>query len=131
MFVFDTNCKLFEHLKSTQDDHFKDTGFPVDVFHFRTKHKTTDTHCQLYCNPAAFPELIDEENGKWKINTSVCEQTNSWIGGYQAIVRDMEATRFNFYLDEVIKRRNRYIVQELYRKGHYPWNIPSETLFPH
>lgn len=100
----------------------------MDVFHFDTKHQVTDLHCQRYCNPAAFPELI--KDGKWRVNMSICEQTNGWLGGYQAILRDMEATRYNFYLDEMIKRRNRYTVKELTSKGHRPWNIPIDTLFP-
>ncbi|KIM42532.1 hypothetical protein M413DRAFT_408395 [Hebeloma cylindrosporum] len=127
-FIFDNNCKLDAHQRNINDEHFKDTAKPVDVFHFRSKHKESDTHCQRYCNPAAFPEII--KDGKWRFNSSICEQTNEWLGGYQAILRDMEATRFSFYLDEMIKRRNRYMELELQRKGHCPWSIPIGTLFP-
>ena len=127
-FIFDNNCKLHAHQQNIGEKHFENTGMPVDVFHFDTKHSATDRHCQLYCNPAAFPELI--KDGKWRINTSICEQTNVWLAGYQAILRDMEATRYNFYLDEMIKRRNRFVVAELGLKGHTPWNIPISTLFP-
>jgi len=108
--------------------HFENTGMPVDIFHFKSKHKVTDIHCQLYCNPAAFPEQIQDD--KWKINTSICEQTNRWIVGYQAILRDMEGTRFNFYLDKMVKRKNRFKVWDLEAKGFYPWHIPVEMLFP-
>ncbi|KAJ6455114.1 hypothetical protein C8R47DRAFT_1251149 [Mycena vitilis] len=90
-FIFDNNCKLDAHQHAINDQHFKDTGKPVDVFHFKCKHKLTDLHCQLYCNPAAFPEMIGPD-GKWRFNTSICEQTNVWFGGFIAIVRDMEAT---------------------------------------
>lgn len=100
----------------------------MDVFHFRTKHKITDTHCQQYCNPAAFPELI--QDGKWRVNTSICEQTNVWLGGYQAILHDMEVTRYNFYLDEMIKRQNHYVVSELEQHGRRPWSIPIDVIFP-
>jgi hypothetical protein len=108
------------------DTHFKDTALPVDVFHFRTKHKITDLACQQHCNPAAFPEII--HNGKWRFNTSICEQTNVWLGGYAAMLRDMEATWYNFFLDEMIKRRNRHVVGELERKGHCPWFLPADIL---
>ncbi|RDB15791.1 hypothetical protein Hypma_003744 [Hypsizygus marmoreus] len=127
-FIFDNNCKLDAHQRSINDTHFTNTGKPVDTFHFKSKHKLTDTHCQRYCNPAAFPELI--KNGKWMVNMSICEQTNVWFGGYQAIVRDMEVTRYNFFLDEMIKRRNRYIVSELEVKGNSPWVIPMSAIFP-
>ncbi|KAG2743488.1 hypothetical protein P692DRAFT_201886487 [Suillus brevipes Sb2] len=126
-FVFDNNCKLRAHQDAIGDDHFAATGMPVDVFHFNSKHKETDTYCQRHCNPAAFPELIS--GGKWRFNTSICEQTNVWLGGYQAILRDMSVHRYNFYLDEMIKRRNRYVISESERRGHSPWMISMETLF--
>ncbi|KAG2756293.1 hypothetical protein P692DRAFT_20716153, partial [Suillus brevipes Sb2] len=55
--------------------------------------------------------------------------TNVWLGGYQAILRDMSVHRYNFYLDEMIKRRNRYVISESERRGHSPWMISMETLF--
>ncbi|KAJ7627805.1 hypothetical protein DFH06DRAFT_1272919 [Mycena polygramma] len=128
-FIFDNNCKLDAHQHAINDEHFKDTGKPVDVFHFKCKHKLTDLHCQLYCNPAAFPEMIGPD-GKWRFNTSICEQTNVWFGGFIAIVRDMEATRYNFFLDEMIKRRNRCVIGELEAKGYSPWTIPLNAIFP-
>ena len=121
-FIFDNNCKLDAHIKRIGDTHFINTGKPVDVFHFTSKHKVTDTHCQLNCNPAAFPELIG--NGSWKINTSICEQTNVWIGGYQAILRDMGMIRYNFFLDEMIRRKNRYVISQLSKIGSTPWMLP-------
>lgn len=127
-FIFDNNCRLDAHQRCNNDTHFENTAKPVDVFHFKSKHKVTDTHCQQYCNPAAFPEL--HKDGKWQFNTSICEQTNVWLGGYQAILRDMEITRFTFYLDEMIKRRNRFIVSKLQTEGRCPWSIPVSTLFP-
>lgn len=126
-FIFDNNCQLHSHLMAQDDKHFKDTAMPVDVFHFKSKHKLTDTHCQKYCNPAAFPEIIEDD--EWKINTSICEQTNGWIVKYLAILRDMEATRFCFYLDEMVKRHNRFKVKQLKEDGYCPWNIPVVTLF--
>jgi hypothetical protein len=50
--------------------------------------------------------------------------------GFISIVQDMEVTRYNFFLDERIKRRNRYIVGQLEAKGHCPWTIPMNILFP-
>ncbi|KIJ12502.1 hypothetical protein PAXINDRAFT_82820, partial [Paxillus involutus ATCC 200175] len=95
-FIFDNNCRLCAHQETIKDTHFCQTGMPVDVFHFNSKHKETDLYCQQHCNPAAYPELI--EDGKWWFNTSTCEQTNVWLGGYQAILCDMGMHRYNFYL---------------------------------
>jgi hypothetical protein len=128
-FIFDNNCRLDLHHKANGETHFAKTGKPVDVFHFRTKHKETDLHCQQNCNPAAFSDLVDSE-GKWVFNTSICEQTNVWLSGFQAILREMEVTRYNFYLDEMIKRRNRHTLMELTLKGHNPWTVPVNAYFP-
>ena len=103
-------------------------GLPVDVFHFKSKHRETDIECQLHCNPAAFPELVDGD--KWRVNTSICEETNAWLGGYLAIVREMTAVRYTFFLDEMIKRRNRWTVARLEKNGYRPRRIPYACLIP-
>jgi hypothetical protein len=127
-FVYDTGCKLHAHIYSNgYQDRWSATATPVDVFHCERKHSKTDLYCQTHCNPAAYPELVDAD-GNWVFNTSIAEQTNAWIGGFIAIVREMEVTRYNFFLDEMIKRRNRYIVEQLAKKGRAPWMIPLETL---
>jgi hypothetical protein len=96
----------------------------VDVFHFKSKHSETDTFCQQHCNPALYPELHDEE-GKWTYNSSAAEQANVWIGGFNAIVREMLAYKFNFFLDEMIKRRNERIIEKLWKSGKAPYHVPE------
>jgi hypothetical protein len=90
------------------------------VFHFKSKHKESDTFCQQHCNPAQWEELVGDD-GKWVLNSSIAEQTNVWIGGYQAIVRDMLAHNYDFFLDEMIKRRNKLFVLKLKQTGKYPY----------
>lgn len=97
------------------------------MFHFKSKHAEDDLECSLKCNPAAFPELYNEDD-EWRFNSSICEQTNVWVNGFQSILSDMEVTRFNFYLDEMIKRRNWFVVSELQRKGAHPRLIPVDQL---
>ncbi|KAF8573676.1 hypothetical protein K439DRAFT_1624888 [Ramaria rubella] len=108
--------------------HFDQMAVVVDVFHFQRKHKESDGFCQEHCNPALFPELY--VNGRWVFNSSIAEQTNVWFGGFLAIVREMSAVRFNFFLDEMIKQCNRFTIAELACKGHHPWNVPMRALFP-
>ena len=74
-----------------------------------------------------WPKLCTDD-GKWRFNSSVAEQANAWYGGFLAIVRDMQADRYEFFLDKMIKQRNRMIVKELKDKGKKPYNIPRGTL---
>lgn len=120
---YDNNCHLQSHLNAQGETFFSDVILPVDVFHFKSKHKETDEFCQKHCNPALWPELVDAD-GKWIFNSSIAEQVNVWIGGYLAIVRDMLPHRYDFFLDEMIKRRNQVVVEKLRKSGQIPYHIP-------
>ncbi|KAJ8090073.1 hypothetical protein PM082_018653 [Marasmius tenuissimus] len=93
---YDNNCSLQSHLLAQNDSYFKNVILPVDVFHFKSKHSEADEFCQRHCNPAQWVELVGDD-GKWVFNSSIAEQTNVWIGGYQAIVRDMLAHNYDFF----------------------------------
>ncbi|KIM77020.1 hypothetical protein PILCRDRAFT_77240 [Piloderma croceum F 1598] len=118
-------------LKNNTDEqlrtYFDVIALPVDVFHFKSKHKESDIECGQYCNPYIWPELRTDD-GKWRFNSSTAEQANAWYGVFLAIVQDMQADRYEFFLDEMIKQRNRMIVKELKDKGKKPYNIPRGTL---
>ncbi|KAI0082933.1 hypothetical protein BDY19DRAFT_901310 [Irpex rosettiformis] len=115
--IYDNNCSLAKYVKD--NPFFANIGLSVDVFHFNCKHSAIDIFCQQNCNPCAFPELIDE-NGGWFFNTSVAEQTNAWVGGYQSICREMHVAKYNFFLDKMIIRRNRVMLAKLEANGHQP-----------
>ncbi|EEB88321.1 hypothetical protein MPER_13901, partial [Moniliophthora perniciosa FA553] len=93
------------------------------------KHKASDKQCNQNCNPALWEDL-QTPDGQWRFNSSAAEQTNVWMGGFQAIVREMTRIRYNFFLDEMIKWRNRMLIEELRRKGKAPHSIPRELLLP-
>lgn len=125
---FDNNCQLRRHLVNIADTRIlPHVGLPVDVFHFKSKHKETDIHCQTYCNPANFPELMTSED-EWLFNSSAAEQVNVWFGAFQSIVREMTVERYNFYLDEVIAIRNRYIASLLSARLHAPHLLTEPEL---
>jgi hypothetical protein len=108
---FDNNCQL---AKVVQDDpDFANVGLSVDVFHFKSKHKTTDIFCQANCNPVDFPELKGLGNKAWYFNSSIAEQTNVWLGGYHSMCREMLVDKYNFFLDEMILRHNRLTYNKL------------------
>lgn len=127
----DNNCQIVRMLRNDPEpslsSYFDNCALPVDVFHFKSKHKEKDVDCGRNCNPYIWPELRTED-GKWRFNSSAAEQANAWYGGFQAIVREMRADRYNFFLDEMIKRRNRLTFQKLQDDGHAPFSIPRNCL---
>ena len=108
-------------------NYFNGCALPVDVFHYKTKHKESDVNCGKYCNPYMWPQLRTNDD-EWRFNSSAAEQTNSWYGRFQAIVRELQVDRYNFFLDEMVKRRNRLIVDELDRKGFNPSSMSRSYL---
>ncbi|KZP25675.1 hypothetical protein FIBSPDRAFT_733502 [Athelia psychrophila] len=119
---FDNNCRLQAHLNKQKDTFFRRVILAVDVFHFKSKHKESDVFCQKHCNPALWKELYDED-GSWVFNSSAAEQANVWMGGYLCMTREMLQHRYNFFLDEVIKRRNEKQVHKLKDAGLAPYHI--------
>lgn len=127
---YDDNCAQMPHMQNNRDQYgyiLDHAALPVDVFHFKSTHAETHLFCQTHCNPANFPELIDDDN-QWVFNSSAAEQVNVWFGGFLAIVREMTVEVYNFYLDEMIAIQNRYVVEELQRKGHKPHLVPLDVL---
>jgi len=107
--------------------YFDGCAMPVDIFHFKSKHKEGDIWCGSKCNAYLWPELRTADGG-WRFNSSIAEQTNVWIGGYQSMVREMQVDRYQFFLDEMIKRRNRMLIKELERRNYAPYSIPRVDL---
>ncbi|KAI0083493.1 hypothetical protein BDY19DRAFT_978231 [Irpex rosettiformis] len=120
---YDSNCLLARHVRG-KDPFFDNIGLSVDVFHFDCKHSEADAYCQAHCNPRSFPELLND-NGSWYFNSSAAEQVNSWIGKYQSMCREMTAEKFDFFLDEMIMRRNEYTLASLQSQGYSPtyWEL--------
>lgn len=126
----DQNCRLWSVLQNCDLEtrtFFAKCALPVDVFHFKCKHKQSDVVCSTHCNPYIWPELRTPE-GKWRFNSSAAEQANVWASKYQPIVREMQVDRYNFFLDEMVRRRNQVVVNELRRRGHAPYRIPREEI---
>lgn len=124
---FDSACILLKHLSATEETRLDNIAFVVDVFHALTKHKDTDTFCQVNCNPAAFPELYNQLL-EWLYNSSACEQTNGWFGQFLPIVREMGEVNYNFFLDEMIVVHNEWQVGVLEARGARPRLVPMDEL---
>lgn len=106
---------------------FSHVALPIDVFHFKCKHKDSDVGCGTHCNPYIWLELRTKKC-TWCFNSSAAERANVWAGKYSAIVREMEVEWYNFYLDEMVKRRNRLTVKDLEERGCHPYCISRESL---
>ncbi|TFK80894.1 hypothetical protein K466DRAFT_503083 [Polyporus arcularius HHB13444] len=119
LFIYDSNCNALREVSANNNTWFDNVGMPVDVFHHKSKHKISDTFCQEHCNPANYAEMKTPD-GKWYFNSSAAEQCLRWFGGYAAIVREMLPVKYDFFLDEMILRRNRIIRAQLERRGKYP-----------
>lgn len=79
----DSNCVISSMVAANNDQYFENCALPVDVFHYKCKHKKTDTWCTQHCNPALWPELTTPE-GHWCFNSSAAKQTNTWAWGLSA-----------------------------------------------
>lgn len=123
-FVFyDSACLALREIIARKDQWFYDIAMPVDVFRHKSKHKVSDHFCQEFCNPAAYPQLMTEDD-KWYFNSSAAEQANTWLGKYHPIVRDMLPDKFDFFLDEMIMHRNRLLVPKLQKRRLHPNHTP-------
>lgn len=123
--IYDSNCLAKQQVLTSGDPWFKDIRMCVDVWHFLHKHKSTHQFCQLHCNPADYPELMGPDGKSWAFNTSIVEQCNGWINGYTAICREMQAIKYDFFLDEMICLRNEITVTHLGVQGQNPCHTPS------
>ncbi|KAF8219985.1 hypothetical protein L208DRAFT_1336374 [Tricholoma matsutake] len=112
--VVTLSCTLAKMVKD--NPFFKDISLTVDVFHFKLKHSETDVFWKEHCNPAAYPELISEDNQGWYFSSSIAEQTNVWLGGYHAICWEMLIDKYAFFLDEMILHRNQMTREKLLKE---------------
>ncbi|PPQ88323.1 hypothetical protein CVT25_012448 [Psilocybe cyanescens] len=115
--MYNTNCLAWQQAEN--DPWFNGIGMCVNVWHFRSKHAASHKYCQCNCNPAMYPELMDPWKN-WFFNTSVAEQTNAWLGGYNSMVQEMLPAKYEFFLDEMIRPCNKEVLQCLERQGHHP-----------
>lgn len=126
--IYDNNCTVYKYLVNQNIELYKTVGFPVDVFHWTCKHAKQGIECSYHCNPTQFPELLREDGKAWFFNSSVAEQTNVWLGGYHSILREMGADKYDFFLDEMIMRKNRLTRAKLEADGAVPDYIPKLIL---
>jgi hypothetical protein len=120
----DKACAVLKHIVANHEDEdwLQTTQFIVDSYHY-TNHKATDNLCCTWCNPApsdgSAPNLVlstvDKDGNpcyKCAFNTQACEQLNSWLAGYESILKCMTSGNFNWFLHAMLF----YHTQHLLRK---------------
>ena len=88
------------------------TRFIVDSYHY-INHRTVDYLCRKWCNPAPLngsaPNLIRVAHDKNRreylqraFNTQACKQLNSWLGGFESILKRMKTSNFDWFLHSML-----------------------------
>jgi hypothetical protein len=94
--------------------------FIVDAYHY-TGHRTTDSMCRKWCNPAPLdgsaPNLVVAKTNSQgqtyyqrAFNTQACEQLNAWLGGFESILRKMSASNFNWFVHTMLTYHTRLVI---------------------
>jgi hypothetical protein len=98
----------------------------VDSYHY-TNHSADDILCRTWCNPAptdgSAPNLvipaIDNRGQpclKRAFNTQACEQLNSWLGGFESILKCMVPGNFNWFLHTMLFYHTRNVLEKQNKK---------------
>ncbi|KAJ6474094.1 hypothetical protein DFH09DRAFT_1082689 [Mycena vulgaris] len=137
--AYDDACNLLRHIV-TQDPHstwLKSTKFVVDAWHY-IGHRALDLLCRVWCNPAptngSQPDLIIvrvDDNGQQHatraFNTETAEQLNAWLNGYEAQLRQMSDTSYDFcvhvlmllykeLVDKKVAKKEQFLSEEFWEK---------------
>ncbi|TFK37885.1 hypothetical protein BDQ12DRAFT_698975 [Crucibulum laeve] len=98
----------------------KTTRFIVDTYHYKN-HSKDDVLCQEWCNPAptdgSAPNLV----------VAACEQFNSWLGGFESILKLMTPQNFNWFLHSMIIYHSKYVIQKKKQHTNAKKEKDSET----
>ena len=103
-------------------DWLETTRFVVDSYHY-INHKATDNICRTWCNPTpsngSAPNLViptTDKNGnpclKSAFNTQACEQLNSWLGGYESILKRMTPGNFDWFLHAMLYYHTKHVLRK-------------------
>ncbi|KAJ7206144.1 hypothetical protein B0H12DRAFT_1206100 [Mycena haematopus] len=137
--VYDDACNLLRHIV-TQDPNshwLASTKLIVDAWHY-IGHQASDVLCRIWCNPAptngSQPDLITvrvDDNGQQHttraFNTETAEQLNAWLNGYEAQLRQMSDTNYDFavhvlmllykgLVDKKVANKDQFLSEEFWEK---------------
>ena len=103
MIFYDFACSLEEYSMNRESGYFKDTRFFHDIFH-----GYSHSCSKVYSSKGL--------NGLRMVNTSICEQFNSYIQCIKASAQHMSQNNFMFYMQYMIDRWNKRKKESYERK---------------
>ncbi|KAF8986929.1 hypothetical protein BDQ17DRAFT_1393592 [Cyathus striatus] len=96
---------------------FKGSHFVVDgfkVYHY-TNHHSDDYLCRKWCHPApqdgSVPNLVYIAQDRDAFNTQACEQLNSWLGGFESIMKCITPSNFNWFIHSMIFHHTQHVIK--------------------
>ena len=101
--IYDFSCNLSEYAQNRESGYFKTTRFFLDVFH-------GFTHT---CSPAFRANRIKSLD---VVNTSICEQFNSFLQNIKTSAKLMSQQHFTFYVQFFVHIWNQQKREQLERK---------------
>ncbi|KAF8876471.1 hypothetical protein BD779DRAFT_1449392 [Infundibulicybe gibba] len=115
----------------------KTSRFIVDSYHY-INHRTEDYICRKWCNPAPLngsaPNLVviayDRQGNpyyKRAYNTQACEQLNSWLGGFESILKRMTPGNFNWFLHVMLFYHTKYVLAKQKAKRSKKTDIDDDS----
>ncbi|KAF8999984.1 hypothetical protein BDQ17DRAFT_1391397 [Cyathus striatus] len=87
------------------------------VYWFKGSHFVVDDHpCRKWCNPApqdgSAPNLVYIAQDRDAFNTQACEQLNSWLGGFESIMKHMTPSNFNWFIHSMIFHHTQHVIKQ-------------------
>lgn len=82
----------------------------------------------MYNDPKQFPDL--HEDGNWIFNSSATELNNIWYGGFASMCRNMQAIRYEFFLEEMVEWHNLWLSKKLACQKKVTYICVGKLLLP-
>lgn len=108
-------CQLYSHIRlHPQDAHrFRNMIMP-DVAHQTGPHNGPQRPYYLDHHANHLLAGLKTPNGGWRFNSETTQSINAWVGTFAPMCRHMHSTKYNFFLEEMIRLRNELTLNKIY-----------------
>ena len=88
------------------------TSFIVDAYHYNN-HATSDVAPNLVIIAR---DKFEKPYLKCAFNTQACEQLNSWLGGFESILKHITVDNIDWFLHTMLFYHTKYVIEKQQRK---------------